>query len=77
MMVDWIAPLVSIALKILDEIKGFIVILIIICLTISFSFYLLAQNQMNFDELTDGEAMIIKYKTIIGSIEYVFDIVIG
>lgn len=76
-MIDWIAPLVSIARKILDDIKGFIVILLIISLTLAFAFYLLAQNQLNFDELTPSEATTIDYKTIVGSVEYVADMILG
>ena len=41
-MVDQIAPLISIALKIMNDIMGFIAILLIIGFTFSFAFYLLA-----------------------------------
>lgn len=51
-MVDKIASLVSIFLQIFTDIFGFLIILLIFMFTFIFAFWILAQNQKDFDELT-------------------------
>lgn len=50
-LVDQVAPLIDIAVQIVLDITWFMFILVLYCASFSFCFYLLAQNQINFDNI--------------------------
>lgn len=52
---DKIAPLIFIFYKVLDEIKYFMLVIAIMFLAFSSAFYLLGQNQMQFDDISTTE----------------------
>lgn len=70
-MIDHISPLISIAFQIMVDILGFLVILIIFMFSFSFAFFILAQNQLNFDNLSPEDVAEIPYATFIGSLQYI------
>ena len=53
------------------------VIIILFVFAIAFGFYILAQNQINFDGLTEEEAEGIPYGTISESLNYMGNMLIG
>merc|ERR1711957_871428 len=59
------------------DILGFLIILSIFMFTFSFSFFILAQNQLNFDGLTADEADGIPYATFVGSLTYIGNMIVG
>lgn len=52
-LVDRIAPLIDIIIKIFRDIIWFMFVLFLVLISFSLSFYLLAQNQINFSNITD------------------------
>lgn len=51
-LIDIISPLIDIIFRIFQDITYFLFILSTTVLAFSYSFYLIAQNQVNFDSLT-------------------------
>lgn len=78
-LVDEIAPLLNIVFQIFEDIKYFMFILTITLFTFAACFFLIAQNQVNFNNIDEADLAIypIKYDTGGGAIWYVFDILLG
>lgn len=76
-MIDNIAPLISIIMKIFVDIVGFIIILVIFMFTFSFAFFLLAQNQKNFDNLSEEDEDAIPYLKFYDSLAYIGNMIVG
>ena len=74
-LIDSLAPLMDIIFKIFQDMKHFILIFTIFLAGISSCFYLIAQNQLEFDEISDSQLKIVgvPYASIQGSLWYVFD----
>lgn len=72
-LIDDIAPIVDIILRILSDIKYFMVIFVVIVFAFAISFYLLGKNQVDFDDIED----IPEYYTVIGSLWHMWTLCIG
>ena len=69
--------MIDFILRILVDIGYFMVILILMGLVFATQFYLVAQNQVMFDELSDKEEDDLNYKTFTTAWWYTYDIVLG
>jgi hypothetical protein len=54
-LIDQVAPLIQIIFQIMADILWFMFILILFCIMFTFSFYLLAQNQLDFDNIPKAD----------------------
>ena len=55
-LVDEIAPLIDIIIQVFFDIKWFLFVFMAFLLSFSVAFYLLGNNQRQFDNLTDEES---------------------
>lgn len=74
---DTIAPLITIIFQIFKDITYFIILILMLTFAIAISFQLLAQNQIDFDELSADEASSIEYDTIPNACLYVWSMILG
>ena len=67
------APLIDTIRNILKDITSFMIILIFFIIGFAICFYLMGQNQLNYDEKLDHDKMLeIPYNSMLGSIWYVY-----
>jgi NADH:ubiquinone oxidoreductase subunit 4 (subunit M) len=71
------APIPDIIFRILIDIWYFMVILILFGFVFAALYYLVAQNQVMFDDLSDKEKDDLNYKTLSEAIWFTYDIVLG
>lgn len=71
------APMLDIIVRILIDIGYFMVILVLMGLVFATQFYLVAQNQVMFDDLSEKEKGDLNYKTFTSAWWYTYDIVLG
>ena len=76
-LIDEISPLVDIIFKIFSDIKYFMLVFILTVIVFAFSFFLLGQNQLDFDDLTPNDRAKISYGTILGSLRFIFEMTLG
>ena len=78
-LIDAISPLIDIVIRIFQDISYFLFILFSTGFSFAYSFYLIAQNQRNFDSLTNYDLTKRKiiYDTITGSIWYMINLLLG
>ena len=76
-LVDQIAPLIDITIKVVLDIKWFLFIFISCLCAFGFSFFLLGANQLEFDELDDEEKDSIYYTSLSSSFIYMWDTCLG
>ena len=71
------APMLDIIMTILIDIGYFMAILLIFGFVFSAQYFLIAQNQLMFDDLSDAEKLGLNYKTFYNAIWFTYDIVLG
>jgi len=76
-LIDEVAPVIDIITQILIDIKYFLVVLFLQGLALSVSFYYIAQNQVEFDALSQDELDELPYKTLTGSFWYIWEVILG
>lgn len=79
-MVDKIAPLINILYQVLGEIKYFLLVIVIMFCAFASAFYLLGQNQLQFDDIDAKEedgGTIPMYITALQSILFMFYMLLG
>ena len=76
-LIDEISPLVDIIFKIFSDIKYFMLVFILSVIVFAFSFFLLGQNQLDFDELVPEDKAKIAYGTLLGSLRFIFEMTLG
>lgn len=74
---DSIAPLITIIMQIFKDILYFIVILFMITFAVACCLSILAQNQINFDQIDKQDVSQIEYATISSAIVYVGSMILG
>ena len=76
-LVDQIAPLIDIIIQVFIDIKWFLFVFLCFIISFAIAFYLLGSNQMEHDDLTEDEITKIPYKTIPGSLLFMWDVCLG
>jgi hypothetical protein len=76
-LVDNIAPLINVFFKIFYDISGIMIVIVLLLWSSAFSFYILAQNQINFDNLSDEDMGDLPYGTLKDSLNYMGNMMIG
>ena len=66
LLVDAIAPLVSIAIKVFKDITYFLFVMVVALFAFANAFYLIGRNQVQFDGIKDGNEP--RYYTVMGSL---------
>lgn len=74
---DNISPLIDIIYKVFFEIIDFGVVLFIVMFAISFCFYLIAHNQIDFDGIPKDQYGSIAYRSMTGSLWYIWFLILG
>jgi len=74
-LIDQIAPLVNIIIKVFQDIGWFMMIMSVSIFMFANSFFIIAQNQIDFDELEEDQMP--GYATFMGAIQHVFLLSLG
>ena len=76
-LVDEIAPLIDIIIRIFIDIKWFMFIFFCFVVCFGFAFFLLGQNQEEYDNLTQEEKDNLPYATLNGSMLFMWTVCLG
>ena len=71
-LIDATAPLIDNITEVIYDIRFFIVVVMIQGFAFALSFFIIAQNQLDFDELSDEEMSDFEYDTVFSAIWYVY-----
>lgn len=77
-LIDEISPLIDIIFKIVRDIKYFMALFILFVICLSDTFFLVGQNQIQFDDsITDEQKESIPYNSFLNSLLYVSSLSLG
>jgi len=76
-LVEQISPLIDIIYRIVYDIGWFVLILFALSFAYVYAFYIIAQNQLNFDNIQDAKTNIIPYDSLYASSFYIWELING